>query len=54
MAPHIGQIIESFVYIFEGRQVPGLYDLVAHVGGWEPYSLHDPAHASSVGSVLYR
>ena len=28
-----------------------LYGL-AHVAGWEPYDLHDLAHASGVGSVL--
>ena len=34
-----------------------LYDLydIAHVAGWDPYSLlHDLAHISWVGSVLYR
>ena len=30
---------------------PILYDL-AHVSGWEPYSLHDLGHVSRVGSVL--
>ena len=31
-----------------------LYDLYdpAHVAGWEPYTLHDLAHVSLVGSVL--
>ena len=30
-----------------------MYDL-AHVAGWDPYSLHDLAHVSWVGSVLHR
>ena len=30
---------------------PVLYDL-AHVAGWEPYSLHELANVSWVGSVL--
>ena len=34
------------------RSIHDLYDL-AHVAGWEPYNLHDLAHLSWVGSVLY-
>ena len=41
---HTGQIIDFqfIIYILsiQGRQIPGLYAL-AHVAGWEPYSLHD-------------
>ena len=29
-----------------------MYNL-AHVAGWEPYIMHDPAHGSWVGSVLF-
>ena len=32
---------------------PPYYDL-AHVAGWEPYSLPGAGHVSWVGSVLYR
>ena len=37
----------------QGRHIPDLYDLYdpAHVGGWEPHSLHDLAHFSWVGPV---
>ena len=56
----MGQIIDSHVmiYLLQGRYIPDLYDLydlhdLAHVAGWEPYSLHDGAHAPWVGSALY-
>ena len=29
-----------------------MHDL-AHVAEWEPYIMHDPAHGSWVGSVLF-
>ena len=40
----------------QGRHIPDLYDLYdlydpAHVGGWEPHSLHDLTHFSWVGPV---
>ena len=38
---------------FKADLLPDLYDL-AHVTGWDPYSLHDLGHVSWVGSVLYR
>ena len=38
---------------FKTDVFPILYDL-AHAAGWDPYNLHDLAHASCVGSVLCR
>ena len=37
------QVLEEYIYISGGRYIHDLYDLydLAHVGGWEPYSLHD-------------
>ena len=46
------------MYIFQGRQVPYLYDLydlydLAHVAGGEPFNLHDLRRVSWVESVPY-
>ena len=53
---HLGQIIDFPLDELDlSRQIDCqiLYDLV-HVAGWEPCILHDLAHVSWVGSVLYR
>ena len=47
---HAGQIGSRSVYLYD---LYDLYDL-AHIAGWYWYNLHDVAHVSWVGSVLYR
>lgn len=38
--------------VVHGRYIPELYGL-AHVVGWKPHDLHDPAHFPWVGSVSH-